>query len=70
MLKILGLLGGFSVTPTNALTVYVYSIDGVLIQTFSSKVAAANWLNTSRRTVSRYLESGKVWNNLYRFIKS
>src|SRR5690349_10403559 len=25
----------------------------------------AKWLNTSPRTVSRYIESGKVWNNLY-----
>jgi hypothetical protein len=42
----------------NALTVNVYSLDGKLIKSFSSQVAAAEWLNTSRRTLSRYIESG------------
>jgi len=54
----------------NAMTVNVYSIDNVLVHSFPSQVAAAKWLNTSRRTVSRYIESGKVWNNQYRITKS
>jgi len=56
--------------PANALTVNIYSLDGKLIKSFSSQVAAAEWLNTSRRTLSRYIESGKVFNNLYRFENS
>jgi len=56
--------------PANAMTINVYSPDGKLIKSFSSQVAAAEWLNTSRRTLSRYIKSGKVWNNLYRFEKS
>jgi len=55
------------ITPTNAMTINVYSVDNVLVGSFSSQVAAAKWLNTSRRTVSRYIESGKVWNNQYIF---
>jgi len=51
----------------NAITVYVYSLDNVLVQTFSSMTTAAMWLNTSRRTVSRHIESGKAWNNQYVF---
>ena len=43
----------------NAMTIDVYDLDNVLVRSFSSKVAAAKWLNTSRRTVSRYIESGK-----------
>jgi hypothetical protein len=57
----------------NAMTINVYSPDGKLIKSFSSQVAAAEWLNTSRRTLSRYIESGRqslVWNNQYRFTKS
>jgi hypothetical protein len=56
-----------------SIQVNVYSPDGKLIQSFSSQVAAAEWLNTSRRTLSRYIESGRqslVWNNQYRFTKS
>ena len=40
--------------------VYVYSLDGTLVNSFSLQVAAANWLNVSRFTVSRYIKSGKV----------
>ena len=54
----------------NAMTIDVYDLDNVLVRSFTSKVAAANWLNTSRHTVSRYMESGKVWNKLYTFQNS
>jgi len=58
------------ITPTNAMTINVYSIDGTLINFFSSQVAVAKWLGVNQSTVSRHIKSGKVWNNLYRFVKS
>ena len=30
------MFGKFGITPTNAMTIYVYSIDGTLINSFSS----------------------------------
>jgi group I intron endonuclease len=54
----------------NAMTINVYSPDGKLIQSFSSQVAAANWLGVSNVTVHNYIKSGKVFNNLYRFENS
>jgi len=60
----------FGKVPTHSITVNVYSLDNVLVSSFSSQIAAAKWLNTSPRTVSRYIESGKVWNNQYMFRKS
>ena len=56
--------------PTHAMTVNVYSIDNVLVRSFSSQVAAANWVNIPRATFQWYLSSGKVWNNKYLFRKS
>jgi len=60
----------FGKVPTHAITVNVYSIDNVLVRSFPSQVAAANWLNIPRITFQRYLSSGKVWNNTYIFRKS
>jgi group I intron endonuclease len=54
----------------NAMTINVYSLDNVLVRSFTSQVAAALWLNTSQKQVSRYIKSGKVWNKLYTFRKS
>jgi NUMOD1 domain len=54
----------------NAMTINVYDIDNVLVHSFPSQVAAAEWLGVNQSTVSRYLKSGKVWNNQYRFTKS
>jgi group I intron endonuclease len=54
----------------NAMTINVYSLDNILVSSFPSQVAAAKWLNTSPRTVYRYIKSGKVWNKLYVFRKS
>jgi group I intron endonuclease len=56
--------------PANAMTINVYDIDNVLVHSFPSQVAAAEWLGVNQSTVSRYIKSGKVWNNLYRFINS
>ena len=58
------------ITPTNAMTVNVYSIDKVLVHSFSSQVAVAQWLGINQYTVSRYIKSRKVWNNKYTFRKS
>jgi len=62
--------GKYGITPTNAMTINVYDIDNVLVHSFPSQVAAAEWLGVNQSTVSRYIKSGKVWNNLYRFINS
>ena len=56
--------------PAHAMTVNVYSLDNLLVRSFISQVAAANWLEIPRSTLQVYLRSGKVWNNLYIFRKS
>jgi group I intron endonuclease len=48
-----------------SIQVYVYSIDNVLIGTFSSQVACAKWLGVSNITVSRYIRSGKIFQGKY-----
>ena len=55
--------------PTHAMTVNVYSLDNVLVNSFPSQVAAAEWLGVSNGTVRNYIQSGKVWKNLYVFRK-
>ena len=62
--------GNYGKIPANAMTINVYDIDNVLVHSFPSQVAAAEWLNTSQTQVSRYIASGKVWNNQYTFRKS
>ena len=52
------------------MTINVYSLDNVLVRSFTSQVAAAEWLGVSNFTVSNYIKSGKVWNKLYTFRKS
>jgi hypothetical protein len=44
--------------PAHAMTVNVYSIDNVLVQTFSSQVACGEWLDVSHTTVQNYIKSG------------
>jgi group I intron endonuclease len=56
--------------PANAMTINVYDIDNVLVHSFPSQVAAAEWLSVNHSTVSRYIKSGKLWNKLYTFRKS
>jgi hypothetical protein len=47
------------ITPTNAMTIYVYSIEGVLVNQFSSQIPplAAKELGLSRQTVRVYLSN-------------
>jgi group I intron endonuclease len=42
----------------NAMTINVYSIDNVLVRSFTSQVAAAEWLSVNQSTVSKYIKSG------------
>ena len=61
----------YGVTPTNAMTVNVYSADdNQLVRSFSSQIAVAKWLGINKSIVSRHIKSGKVWNKLYTFRKS
>jgi len=53
-----------TVSPT-ALSVSVYNLDNVLLKTFSSQVAAAEWLGVSNTTVSKYIRSRKVFRGKY-----
>jgi len=56
--------------PANAMTIHIYSLDNVLVQTFSTMTVAAKFLNTSTVQVHRYVRTGKVWNDKYSFRKS
>src|SRR3954468_6148263 len=60
----------YGIVPANAMTINVYDIDNVLVRSFTSQVAAAEWLGVNQSTVSRHIKSGKVYNNLYIFRKS
>jgi group I intron endonuclease len=60
----------FGKVAANAMTVNVYSLDNVLVRSFTSQVDAANWVNIPRSTFQVYLNSGKVWNHTYFFRKS
>jgi NUMOD1 domain len=42
----------------NAMTINVYSLNNVLVRSFTSQVEAAEWLGVSNITVSRYIKSG------------
>jgi len=55
----------FGKVAANAMTVNVYSLDNVLVRSFSSKVACAKWLGVSEGSVRNYLRSGKVFKGLY-----
>jgi len=59
--------GKYGITPINAMTINVYDIDNVLVHSFPSQIAAANWLGVSNVTVSRHIKSGKIWNKQYVF---
>src|SRR4051812_18541008 len=56
----------FGKVAANAKTIYIYSLDYVPVQTFSSMTAAASFLNTSTVQVHRYVRSGKVFQSTYR----
>lgn len=55
---------GFPPTP-NARAVYIYSVNGLLVQKFPTQVAAAEWLGVSRATIQNYIKSGKPYNKKY-----
>jgi hypothetical protein len=54
----------------NAQTVNVYSIDNVLVSSFTSQVACAKWLDVSEATVRNYVKSGKVFRKQYLIVRS
>jgi NUMOD1 domain len=49
--------------PANAMTINVYDIDNVLVRSFPSQVAAAEWLGINKSTVSRHIKSGIPYGN-------
>lgn len=56
----------FGKVSGNAVAVYIYSAsDNSLINTFTSQVVAAKFLNTSNVQVHRYIHSGRVYKGLY-----
>jgi len=55
----------FQKVPANASPVYLFNTDKELMNSFSSREAAAQFLNVSRRTVIRYIKSAKVLNGKY-----
>jgi group I intron endonuclease len=58
----------YGIASPQAMAIYVYSADSkTLVRMFPSQIAAAEWLGVSNVTVSRYIKSGKVWNNQYVF---
>ena len=46
--------------------VRLHFIEGVLVETFTSQVAAAKFLCISETIVRKYIKSGKVFRNQYR----
>src|SRR4051812_23423738 len=60
----------FGKTAPNAIKVYIYSLDGQLVNEHTSLQAAAEWLGVSATTISNYLNSGKHFKNLYMFRKT
>jgi len=56
----------FGKVPVTAKGVVVYSTcEGVLVNYFKSRVAAAKWLNVSESYVRKLIKSGKVFNGTY-----
>jgi hypothetical protein len=53
-----------------SIQVNVYSLDNVLVRSFSSQVACAKWLGVSEGSVRNYIRSGKVFKGLYRLSNS
>lgn len=45
--------------------VFIYDLNGNLVNQFINSVQAAEWLGIHKSTVGRYIKSGKVWNNKY-----
>src|SRR5947199_7274549 len=58
--------GQYGKVPANAMTIYVYSLDNKLVRSFTSQVAAAEWLGVSNVTVHNYIRYCKVFKGIYR----
>jgi len=52
---------------TQSLSVYVYDSNNVLVDTFPSQSAAIKEYKISKGSIYNYLDSKKLWNNLYYF---
>jgi group I intron endonuclease len=55
----------FGKTAPNAIKAYIYSLDGQLVNEYSSLQAAADWLGVTSTTISNYQKSGKPFKGLY-----
>ena len=53
-----------------SIQVNVYSLDNVLVRSFSSQVACGKWLDVSEFTVRHYIKSGKVFRKQYLIVRS
>ncbi|KAG0122680.1 GIY-YIG endonuclease [Tuber indicum] len=49
------------------LGVSIYDLDYNLVKKFNNNVELAEFLNISKTTVGKYLNSGKIYNNIYHF---
>jgi len=49
------------------LGVGIYDLNDNLVKRFNNNVELAKSLNISKTTVGKYLNSGKIYNNIYRF---
>lgn len=49
------------------LGVGIYDLNNVLIAKFANNVETARYLNISKVTVGKYLNLGKIYNNMYIF---
>jgi group I intron endonuclease len=63
--KVMSKVTRASISKTLSRSVYLYDTKDQLVRVFSSYREAANWLNVSKATVSKYVRSRKVLNGLY-----
>lgn len=55
----------YGVVSSNAVKVYLYTLDGQQVNEFKSVTAVIKWLKVSRYTVYSYMHSGKPLNGKY-----
>jgi len=63
--KVMSKVTRASISKALSRSVYLYDTKDQLVRVFSSNREAANWLNVSKATVSKYVRSRKVLNGLY-----
>jgi hypothetical protein len=56
----------FGTVAPNAVGVSVYTLDGKLVQSFSSQTAAAKFLGVGQSCISQAIRRGHIVNSLYR----